>query len=491
MFSRSGAFLLALVLVVCAVVPFAAALRNQWVWDDQLLLGQRLQPEQLPGGFAQLWSEPYWGDAFPDTYRPLSLTVLYLEHRFFGSLTWPYRAVSLALHAAVCLLVLRLASLRLSAGPAWLCSLIFAVHPVHAEPVALAYGQLELLAALFVLLALDAGARPGRAAWAATLVFAFLACASKESALVLPVLAWLVWRSRRAAWLLLPAAVYLVLRWQALGGLLPAAGATLAGEYSALMRVKVSVVSLGEYLRLCLFPTGQSLYYGHLRDMLLGQPWAPVIWITGAACLFWLLARRISGPVLSFGLSWFFLGLLPALNIVPTGILVAERVLYLPLFGLAFLITAWWDRESAARPWLRFAPLPLLLVMAAASAITVTRWRDEETLWRSTIAAHPRSPMAHVWLGQQVLRQSHSPASLAEAGRCFQQALQLNPSLAPALRGQAFVAMLSGDCPAALRLAAEADRLSPDPAARAALQSCHSPLSSPPAPPVRPGARIE
>jgi hypothetical protein len=442
-------------LFATCTLPFLLALPNHWVWDDKLILGERLP---LVSSIPQLWAEPFWGSQFPDTYRPLGISLLYVQRICLGEAAWAYRVVSLLLHFAVSALVLRLA-IRLTAPPiAWMAALIFAAHPVHAEAVVMTYGQLELLAALFTLLALEAYLRDSHAGLLASACLAFLAFCSKESALMLPALALLIRRSWRAAAFLIPALFYLALRWSALGDLLPSPDLTLTGTFSAALRIKAVLISLGEYIRLAIWPAGQTLYYGHLRDALLTQPWSSAAWIATALVGCFSLDLKL-GKNFSFSWKWFLLALLPVLNFVPTGVLVAERTLYLPVFGIslaAALCIATVQKRSLQ--WILC--LAILITATAAAARLVVKWRSEETLWRSTIAAHPRSPMAHVWLGQTLLSQSHDSQHLAEADQSFQRALELNQELAPAMRGKAAVAADRGDCATANRWLEQANRIS-------------------------------
>lgn len=465
---RPPVWMRAALVVLAAWLPFVTSLGNPWLWDDVLLLAQRLTPEQLTS-LADVWRQPYWGHVGPaDTYRPLSLSLIYLEQQAFGTSVPPYRLVSLLLHGAVSLLVLALIGRLAGARIGWLCAVLFAVHPIHAEAVAMVYGQLELCSALFTLAAIwfyvqarGDGIRP--LPFALALVLAFCAACSKESGLMLPALLLLV----RAVWLvgdgdlssrvrrfrqglgwdalfLLPVLTYLLLRHQALNTLAPNAEATVTMGYTFGERIKTLVVSVGHALRLTTVPSGQTLYYGHLRDAVFGWPVDELVWILcAAAVLVWLGGRLGRGPVL-FGAAWFGLLLLPVANIIPTGVLVAERTLYLPSLGLCFLLAALAVRYGDG--WRRVAPAALALVYAVLAAVAVSQWRDNETLWRSTVAAHPRSPMGQMLLGGAMITRWQESATVPDAEElrtaadAFAAAYALNPELKQALVGSAFVA---------------------------------------------------
>ena len=73
------------------------------------------------------------------------------------------------------------------------------------------------------------------------------------------------------------------------------------------------------------------------------SPWhvVAVLVILAAAFLGWVTRRR--APAIAFGLLWIVVtGSVAANVIVPTGVIIAERVLYLPSVGAAIVAGALW-----------------------------------------------------------------------------------------------------------------------------------------------------
>ena len=441
---------------VFSILSFITSGRNQRLWDDEKLLGSRLAPQSATS-VVDLWREPYWLDGPRDVFRPLGLTVLLIERRAFGDSMAGFHATSLVLHGLTSI-ALFLFLRRISPEPvAWLAALAFGVHPAHAEAVAMAYGQLEILAALFAFLAMDrylVAIRDGGVPLMA-LGLAFLAACSKESGLMLPAFVILLrgvylkpedrwttrWFTWREALFLAPAMAYLALRRGALGALLAPAESTITYGYSAGLRVKTVIISLGNAIRLSIFPTGQTLYYGHLRDHLLNRPWPEMLWIGAGAVLCVALAKETGHRTALFAAAWFLAGLLPVLNIVPSGVLVAERNLYLPIAAVAFLAAnlVWrlkWNRAV----WVACAAAIAMCVVKGN--VVARQWRDNETLWRTTVASYPTSPLAHAALGEELLKQ---PGREQEAEQQFERALQLNPGVSGGHRGMAVLLMRRGD----------------------------------------------
>jgi hypothetical protein len=466
--------------VFFSIISFVGSLSNQRVWDDDLILGTRLAPQSVSSPI-QLWREPYWNG---DGFRPLGLSVLYAERRIFGQSMYGFHLVSLLLHAFVGLALLRVFRRIAPELVAWLATSLFAIHPVHAEPVAMAYGQLELLAALFALLAIDRYLVPDISAGrlAAALILAFLSVCSKESGLMLPAALVLLrglylkpgnpwttrWFTWREAMFALPGLIYLGLRQVALGTLLPPPESTITYGYPAALRITTVMVSLGNAIRLSIFPIKQTLYYGHLRDHLINPPWTELAWIGASAMLCWALAKEIEWKAILLGAGWFLIALFPVLNIVPCGVLVAERNLYLPVAGLAFLAATLVSRLAWNR--VAYAVTALLVALCTIdSNLVVRQWRNKETLWRTTVDNYPTSPMAHAALGDALLDQIGRED---DAERCFQRALKLNPEVTGGKHGMAKVAMRRGDYRSALTWLEQAQQSDSSPTLASDISEC-------------------
>lgn len=488
-----------------AVLSFSTCLLNPWLWDDAIILGLRLAPTGC-NGLGELWYQPYWGGfGAKDTFRPFSLSLIYLERLSFGDDVIPYHVLSLLLHATVSLLVMWVFSRLVGRDTGWYCALLFAVHPIHAEAVGMVYGQLELISAFFTLLTIGLYDRATRGGprpflFALAICSAFLAACSKESALMLPFLLLLIRSFRvcreasiggkKAAFLrglgwdalfwLLPIP-YLLLRYNALETLAPAEEATVAFGYSTVTRVKLVVVSAGQAIRLCLIPTGQTLYYGHLRDSLAGRPYGEAFWVVGgllAAMRIWL---GLGAAVTLLGVGWFAITFFPTSNVIPSGVVVAERTLYLPVLGVCLLAAALFD-SMRDKKLACLGVLLLTLICGLDGASVVREWRDDVTLWRTTVEAHPRSPLGQLSLGEALIRSwgdrpgsSIPKAELDEAAHAFKDAIELNPMLSEACLGLGMVASRRGDYVAAEAFFKQALARSPgDPKILKALEVCRS-----------------
>jgi hypothetical protein len=154
------------------------------------------------------------------------------------------------------------------------------------------------------------------------------------------------------------------------------------------------LAALGDVARLLILPVTLRVDYSPaertiVRSLLDGRL------AIGLACLAlwaWLLAAawRRERRVEALGLGWLAIAFLPVSNLLfSTGVLLAERTLYLPSAGLALAAGAALARLPAAR--FRIA-LPLLVLAGGIrSALRTPVWRDDLAVTASILDDSPSS----------------------------------------------------------------------------------------------------
>src|SRR5437870_11324431 len=249
--------------VVAAVLPYLDSLQGAFVFDDFGLVTQN--PYAAPGMPLLAWfTRP---STTGSLYRPLTM-VSYGLNAILSPNPLSYHLVNVALHALAALAAFSLArSLLRSTPAAGVAALLFAVHPVHTEPVANIAGRSEVLAGLFSLLALACfaratGAPAGKRLWSVASLAAFAAgLLSKESALASIALVALVSMWIERAHLLtvvrrvLPyvalGVAFVALRWFAVGAITLAEPPPFIDNPLAhvglLARLATALVVLGDY----------------------------------------------------------------------------------------------------------------------------------------------------------------------------------------------------------------------------------------------------
>jgi protein O-mannosyl-transferase len=445
--------------VVAAVALGAslAGLHNEFAQDDLVIIAQNARVHSL-GNWRELLTSPYWPPPYtPDLYRPLTSLLLAMEYALGRGSPLLFRITSYLLYAAAAVGVLALARRLLPLGIAVGVALLFAAHPVHVEAVALGVNQNELVvgicAALLTCRYLDrrrsGSGELSKGDWALLASGYLAASLLKEHGLVL--LGLLL-----AAELLLvsgPLRPRLRRLWAGYGLLAGVAAAVLlvrsalfpghlAGSYvaDALQgqgiggRALTMLQVILHWGRLLLWPahlqadySPQELVASHAVGAT--EALGLAVLVAGAATV-WLVRRR--APVLAFGLVWMGCALLPVSNVlVPTGILLAERTLFLPSIGfvlaLGGLVVALRSRFGlASREWrVGFGVVVAALVVAggARSARRHQVWRDDAAYAIRTAVDAPRS-----WRAQKAAGSAHFAAREIEASLdAYDRALQLAP----------------------------------------------------------------
>lgn len=459
-----------LVVLLAAVLPFLGTLENPPILDD----GWAALDNPLTWSLrnvGRIFRELYGFAGEPSVrgpYRPLTTLSYALDYAVHGRWTPGYHLVNVALHGLASLLVLAVA--RRLAAAAWpreadgagrgarvalLAGLLFAVHPAHVEAVASIFGRTEPLSTSFALGALLLALGRRRAAWRlpAALLVLVAGVLSKEVAIVTPGLFLVIAVAlpgaagfevrpglrgaapRRAlaeaaavAGLLATALVpYLLARGPVLS-VAPEARWFPVGTPAAHVALTMSRV-LGEYLRILAFPTflgGDFAYAARLPTLTgptAGFALATAAWLATLAAGLLLLRRA---PLAAAGLLWIFLPLLPVLQVIPVGVLLAERLLYLPSVGFCLAAAGALGGWLGPGPAAARAALAGLALVAALGGRTVARtleWRTAVAYWEAELAAAPREVVVNNNLAVAYLARGR----FAEAVERLRVVLEVHP----------------------------------------------------------------
>lgn len=439
-------------LLLLAFAVYANTLLAGFLFDDHF------QIEQNPylrgfGHLREILTTPVWsfqgGEGLPNFYRPVMTFGYLLCHAVFGASSFGYHLVSVLLHVVVVWLVFAVGlALFKDFRAALVAGLFFALHPIHTESVAWIAGVTDIEMTLFFLLAFWCFLRIGEPGWSSLRLYAaMLACFvlalfSKESAIVLPLVATIYehayraddgpWREkvRRHAPLWIAAAAYLVLRRLLLGALV---SAHFHADLTWPQTILSGIALLGRYFLKFLWPWPLCFYYPFQKSTSLADPMviAGLLVIALSVWLFAVLWRR--ARLYSFALLWIFLTLAIVLN--PrwmTGTVFAERYWYLPSVGASWLLGAgaaalWRRLQGASRLGRGFALATGVFIATLAAGATVARnrdWRSDRSLCLQTLSVRPHAAHFRVNLagmdwdaGNHALAEQEWRAALAEDAR--------------------------------------------------------------------------
>ena len=453
-----------LILFLLAFLPYVNIFFNAFVYDD----GFQVVGNPYAHSFRylrQIFTTSVWSfqgaQGVSNYYRPIMTLGYLLTYQIAGLVPFSFHLANIMLNGIVVWLVFLI--LRRFSGErvALVAAGLFALHPIHTEPVAwiAAVTDLELavfyLGTFLVYLKLPEAKSKSwpRAAMCACFALALL---SKEQAMTLPVLVMLFehfYREDRSTttrkekfsrygplWIV--AALYLTVR-----------AAVMGGFASLIMRPNLSwyetglsaVALVGGYLGKLIWPARLSPFYvfyasRHFTDskVLLG-----LAGMVLCAILFAALWKR--AHIVSFALLWVFLPLGPVLNArwMPASVF-GERYLYLPSLGFCWLV-AWgavqiWNRSVPAIPRLITYAVPALLcIVALVYALkTVSRnrdWRADEILYRRVIETQGDTSLMRSNLASIAFDRGNSALADSE----WLDALAIGPSNVYALDGLALL----------------------------------------------------
>lgn len=431
------------ILLIClfSFLAYANSLGGDFVFDDtdQIVENQNLRSwDNLGKAFTtHVWAFRERSDTLNAPpplpyYRPLFTAVLTIGYQLFG--LWPqgWHLVSLLLHVlcgiGVYYVILRMSGRNLVA---LFASILFAVHPIHAESVSWISGMTDPLFGVFFLssfylyLKTREPGRANRRAFVLSLGMFLLAAFAKETALSLVILIFgyeLLDGSRKGIerWMAavkraLPYAavglIYLVPRYLVLGEMMwknPQ-----APERPLTYTLLTLPFVICSYIGHLLWPIDLSVTYNthFVTSVTSLQFLLPAAVLAVALATLVVYRKKVARQVWQ-GLLLIFVPLLPVLNLGQVSreeYLVFDHYLYLSVAGLSYL-GAWGllkagafesqtSRESVvglSRPaFAALVGLVMTLGLTVAAARENRPWADSYSLWSNVARIRPEYWAAH------------------------------------------------------------------------------------------------
>jgi protein O-mannosyl-transferase len=408
---RTWAFL-ALALAL-AVLPYLATLSFGFVYDDRLAIEENPYLRVWPGlgrlFFSDIWSLSGLGTQ-SNYYRPMFLLAYVGVFRIAGAAPWAFHLLNVLFHAAatgmVFILTLRFWNKASTAG---IAAILFAIHPVHVEPVAWIAALSELAYTLFVLAAVYLYAERRLSRW---IPIAALSCYAmsllwKESAIAFVPLAVLYdvlvlkrWRWERWVTLVGVTVLYLVLRSLAIGGFAPS---VLYPGLSLATQVMTATSNIGFYVWKLLVPYPLSAFYR--PEFVSAINLKVVVTLLLVVLSLWKLRDKAA-----WAACWIAVSLFPVLFVSRIAVPLADRDLYLSSVGFVWLAAACIDRLGRKPSMAIVASLVL-----GYGALTVRRlpdWRDDLALYEQELRQNPENDAVRLLLASELGRRGQFDKAL-------------------------------------------------------------------------------
>jgi tetratricopeptide (TPR) repeat protein len=466
-----------ILLVLACAFAYHNALQGDFIYDD---IDSIVDNKDI----RSLWP-PRWAIPQPDgeqaiNSRPLVSFSLALNYAWGELDVRGYRAFNIAIHALCSLVLFAVLQRSLSARwgetalpLAWVCALLWSLHPLNNQCINYITQRSESLMALFYLQAIYCASRSGYRWQLGAVLCCILSAASKEVAVTAPLVVLLydrVFLSQsfvialvRRPWMyaglaLVWGQVAFILSSHPHGDSIGFGHSISSVDYA----LNQSWVVLG-YVSKFFWPWPLVLDYGFTHSM----PWemalgvvAAVALLSGALFCLWRRDRQAA-----FAAMWFLLILAPTSSMVPiVGEVGAERRVYLPLCAFMALWVVggyyWLLRKRAL--YMRIGVVAVL-----ACAFIAVNWqrnrefRTEESVWRSAVAATPNNARAHNNLGSALNRANRH----TEASAHYRRALEILPSYGKAYANLGAALLALGDANGALAQSRKAREFEPELAA--------------------------
>ncbi len=425
-------------IVLLAIAVSVTSLGNTYAYDDGYIVAANERIRSL-SNIPALFADSYWGKNSPaGGYRPLTLALFTVQWVVGGARPIAMHLANVLFYAALCWAVFAVVRRIMPPGAAWVAATLFAVHPVHVESVANVVGQAEVTAALACVIGVLLYMRErdtGRMGWRATsgIIGCFIAAVlTKENGAVFPMLLLAaeltVVRDPRpirerfvttrplVLLLTLIGVLYIWVRSRVLGDLagMPPHVAYVGLHLTNAHRVLTMIGMAKEWVRLLLWPARLVAEYSPpMTPFAIGMSTEQLPGLTALIVTLgtlWVSIKRGWNDV-AFGVAWTIIAILPVSGfLVATGFILAERTMMLPSVGAMIAVAGLGWRFWAAIPVEQRAERRLRVLAGGALAVIVamgfTRsalrqmvWRDNDTLFPTTVRDAPNSYRAHQIMG--------------------------------------------------------------------------------------------
>ena len=423
-------------------------------WDDTAyIVNNDLIKDLSFNGIKNIFTTP----EVVSTYAPLTLLSWALDYAVGGLNPVVFHITNLVLHLLIVALVFYLTKLiSKNKGVAFITALLFGIHPMHVEVVGWVSARKDLLYTLFLLGSLityyfyteKQSKYPKYYYLLACLFFFILSLLAKGAAVILPLIlfAFDYLKTRKLTLKLLLEKVpfflfsiffvMLSIQMQAKGGAMDDKQFT-----TVIDSLSVGFYGYLNYLIKAIIPFNLSAYHPYPNALGDSNPWyyyaaaLPIL-----VLFFWLLTKIKKNRNLVFGFGFFFISLIPVIQVLPFGTAVtADRYTYLSYIGLFYLIALginWlFTRYKALNKVIVSSVLIYVICLGVTAYQYSKTFKNGEVLWSNVIEHYPNNFLGYMNRGEFRVSKLKDTLALED----FNKALQLNPDYAGLYFNRAFV----------------------------------------------------
>ena len=393
---------------LAAAALYVPTAKYGFVQDDRAIIGSNPAAHSI-GAALGAFDDPYWPrETQAGLYRPVTILSYAIDWTISGGRAGWMHIMNALWHGLATLLLVAVLERWLSPRAAAATGLVFAWHPVHVEAVASLVGRAELLVAVGILGAVLAVRRRW---WVAAVACAAVAMVSKEHGVIAGVVIlldrWLQPQPppqaspraplERVFWVALGAVTlgYLI-AWYFIGRAGASDTAAVFYDRGPMGRLAIALPAVLRASWLLFWPAALSSDYSpHVIPAYTRFSLAAVLGLCIVIAVPIVMVRyRQRAPAISFAVGLAALSYLPTSNLLfPSGVVLAERNLYLAVALPAVMIGVAWTGLEAMRGARRaIATIGVLaLVLGARSFVRLPAWRDNRAQLLTLLEEHPEA----------------------------------------------------------------------------------------------------
>ncbi len=353
-------------------------------------------------------------------YHPFTTILYAFEWVAFGGKAYPFHVISLLFHllnTVLTFVFLKKLTGRNEIGI--IGSLIFAIHPMHAESVVWISEQKDVLYTFFYLLGLISYlnyiSKPKTGQYILAILFFFFSLMSKSAAVTFPLVLFCIdyYSGRRWTAKMLAEKIPFFLL-SLLFGILAIMSQNAAGAindetmvpYSPFQRIFVVSYALVYYIVKFILPLDLCVLHYAPKEIPFYFYLCPLV-LAGLAFLA-VKGGKMKKSLVT-GLLFYLFSIILVVQLIPVGyVIVSERYSYVPYIGLALIVGNLFviikdGRNNPAqrlKPYTTYAIIIAALVFSYMSFDYIKRWQSSVTLFADVVARNPTSAYAFYTYGK-------------------------------------------------------------------------------------------
>jgi tetratricopeptide (TPR) repeat protein len=458
-------------IIILGLFAYSSSINGEFIWDDNNLISYNEDIKTIDS-ITSIFTSSIAGSLgkIYKSYRPLQIISYMLDYKVWDYNPFGYHLMNCFLHIMVGLLIYWLCRLLFDD---WVISFvaasIFVVLPVHTEAVAYISGRADSLVSAFLLLSFIFYIKYQKKQSISLFIFSLLACIlallSRENAILLPLLVLLYSYTFRKPLekklffsIIAVVIFYVILRMTVFNFEVPSKDFYFYVTFW--QRLPGVFIAIARYIKLLFIPAELHMGYGRKLFSYMNPLFYLGLLIT-ILLIFYAVRSREKNKILSFGILWFYVCLLPQLNIYPINAYMAEHWLYLPSLGfciiIAYYASHWWKID-------RFRSTAFFITLLLITAYTITTynqnmyWQDPITFCKRTLRYAPNNYQVYSLLSNAYVRELKYEKAIAAAN----ESIKINPNYPYSYFNIGLAYMDMGECKKAISYFKKSVEINPD-----------------------------